>query len=91
MSMDMDVTESDYLTTLLVLVYRVLSTGGGGAGGGGEDSPPNTPASPPQNFCQLNLTKSYNVLAKNLSAIPQLLGPQNCLRVPQNHSQKAQH
>ena len=46
---------------------------------------------PPQKFCQLNLTKSYNVLAKNLSEIPQLLGPQNCLRMPQNHSQKAQN
>ena len=52
-------------------------------GGGGEI--------PPQNFCQLNLTKAYNVLAKNLSAISQLLGPQNCLRMPRNHSQKAEN
>ena len=45
----------------------------------------------PQNFCQLSLTKSYNVLAKNLSAISQLQGPWNCLKMPQNHSQKAQN
>ena len=66
----------------------VLSTGGRG-----EDSPPNTPVSPPppQHFCELSLTKSYNVLAKNLCAISQLQGPRNCLRMPQNHSQKAQN
>ena len=58
-----------------------------GGGGGGKDSPPNTPASPPK-FLPM---KSYSVLAKSLSAIPQLLGPQNCLRMPQNHSQKAQN
>ena len=52
--------------------------------------PPQTLQLPPQRFCQFNLTKSYNVLAKNLSAISQLLGPQNCLRMPQNHSQKGQ-
>ena len=45
----------------------------------------------PKNFSQLNLTKSYNVLAKNLSAISQLQRPRNCLRMPQNHSQKAQN
>ena len=45
------------------------------------------PPPPPPNFCQLNLTKSYNVLAN----LPQLQGPQNCLRMPQNHSQKAQN
>ena len=65
---------------------RVLSTGGRGGGGGGKILP-QTLQLPPQTFCQLNLT---NVLAKNLSAIPQLLGPQNCLRMPQNYSQKAQ-
>ena len=60
---------------------RVPSTGGG-QGGGGRFSP-NTPASSP-NFYQLSLTKSYNnVLAKNLFAISQLQGPQNCLRMPQ--------
>ena len=66
---------------------RVLSTGGGAR----VKILPQTLQLPPQNFCQLNLTKSYSVLAKNLSAIPQLLGPQNCLRMPQNHSQKAQN
>ena len=44
--------------------------------GGGRFSP-NTPASSP-NFCQLSLTKSYNVLAKNLFAISQLHS--ECLR-----------
>ena len=69
----------------------VLSTGGGGGGGGGGEDSPQTLQLPPQNFCQLSLTKSYNVLAKNLSAISQLQGPRNCLRMPQNHSQKAQN
>ena len=46
---------------------------------------------PTQNFFQLNLTKAYNVLTQNLSAISQLLGPQNCLRMLQNHSQKTQN
>ena len=49
-------------------------------GGGGEDSP-QTLQLPPKNFCQLSLTKSYNALPKNLSAISQLQGPQNCLRM----------
>ena len=60
-------------------------------GVGGKFSPKHSSFSPPPNFCQLNLTKSYNVLAKNLSAISQLQGPRNCLRMPQNHSQKAQN
>ena len=63
---------------------RVLSTGGG-------KILLQTLQLPPQNFCQLNLTKSYIVVAKNLPVIPQILGLQNCLRMPQNHSQKAQN
>ena len=60
-------------------------------GGRGGKILPQTLQPSPQNFCQLNLTKSNDVLAKNLSAIPQLLRPQNCLRMPQNHAQKAQN
>ena len=69
----------DCVELLSSAVYRVLSTGGrgwgGGGGGGGEDFP-QTLQLPPKNFCQLNLTQSYNVIAKNLSVIPQLLGLQ---------------
>ena len=72
-------------TKQVCLIFRVLSTGGGGGGG---EILPQTLQLPPQNFC---LTKSYNVLAKNLSAISQLQGPRNYLRMPQNHSQKAQN
>ena len=32
------------------------------------------------------MCKTGNVLAKNLSAIPQLLGPQNCCTMLQNHA-----
>ena len=71
------------------LVATVLKAGFYLLGGG--KILPQTLQLPPQNFCQLNLTKSYSVLAKNLSAIPQLLGPQNCLRMPQNHSKIQKH
>ena len=58
-----------------------------------EDPPTNTPASPPI-FLQIKFEGIEAVVpvsfAKNLSVIPQLLGPQNCLGMPQNHSQKAQ-
>ena len=56
----------------IISCVRVLSTGGGGGG-----NSPKHSSFPPKTFSQI---KSYNVLAKNLSAIPQLLGPQNCLR-----------
>ena len=84
----MIVSEMDHcIICYLLSGFYLLGEGGGGGGGGGEDSPPNTPASPPK-FLPI---KSYSVLVKNLSVIPQLLEPQNCLRMPQNHSQKAQN
>ena len=66
------------------ILCRVLSTGG-------EKIPP----PPKKKILPIRKVSIEAVtpvsFAKNLSVIPQLLGPQNCLRMPQNHSQKAQN
>ena len=75
----------DYPPPLEIVILQL--TGFYLLGGAGGKIPPQTLHLPPQKFLPIK----YNVLAKNLSVISQLLGPQNCLRMPQNHSQKAQN